>query len=136
MLSGLLWLTQLSADSGYFAALFGPMLIMGLGGGLAFVPLTPVIMGSVPPQDAGAAGGVLQTMQQLGTTLGLAVLVTVFGNAARHTAAGTPPGPTAAQHVLVAGMTHAFAASTVFAAAAFLVALTFRHPKPQPGAVT
>jgi hypothetical protein len=33
-------------------------------------------------------------------------------------------------------MTHAFAASTVFAAAAFLVALTFRHPKPQPGAVT
>jgi EmrB/QacA subfamily drug resistance transporter len=130
MLSGLLWLTRLSADSGYLPALFGPMVLMGLGGGLSFVPLTPVIMGSVPPRDAGAAGGVLQTMQQLGSTLGLAVLVTVYGAAAQHAATTTPPGPTAAPDILVAGMTHAFAASTVFAVCAFLVALTFRRPQP------
>jgi EmrB/QacA subfamily drug resistance transporter len=127
MLSGLVWLTRLTADSGYFPALFGPMALMGIGGGLAFVVLTPVIMSTVPPRDAGAAGGVLQTMQQLGSTLGLAVLVTVFGTAARHAAATTPPGPAAARHVLVAGMTHAFAASAVFAACTCLVALTFRR---------
>jgi EmrB/QacA subfamily drug resistance transporter len=130
MVSGLLWLTRLSPDSGYLPALLGPMLLMGLGGGLSFVPLTPVIMGSVPPRDAGAAGGVLQTMQQLGSTLGLAVLVTVYGTAARHAAATTPPGPDAGRHILVAGMTHAFAASTVFAACTFLVALTFRRLQP------
>ena len=128
MVAGLTWLTRVTETSGYFPALFGPMALMGLGGGLAFVPLTPVIMGTVPPRDAGAAGGVLQTMQQLGSTLGLAILVTVFGTAARHATATTPPGPAAARHVLVVGMTHAFAASVVFAACTFLVALTFRRP--------
>jgi hypothetical protein len=76
-------------------------------------------MGSVPPQDAGAAGGALQTMQQLGATLGLAVLVTVFGATVRH--AGTGPA------ALVTGMTHAFAVGTGFATCCFLVALTFRR---------
>jgi EmrB/QacA subfamily drug resistance transporter len=120
MLAGLVWLTRLTAASGYFPALFGPMVLMGLGGGLAFAPLTPVVMGSVPARDAGAAGGVLQTMQQLGTTLGLAVLVTVFGSTVRQSA-GTGGS------LLVLGMTHAFAASAVFATCTFLVALTFRR---------
>jgi EmrB/QacA subfamily drug resistance transporter len=120
MLGGLVWLTRLTADSGYFPALFGPMVLMGLGGGLAFVPITPVVMGSVPARDAGAAGGALQTMQQVGSTLGLAVLVTVFGTTVRHSA-GTGGS------LLVLGMTHAFAASAVFAACTFLVALTFRR---------
>ena len=90
MIAGLAWLTQLSTTSGYAGALLGPMILLGLGGGLTFVPLTPVIMGSVQPREAGAASGVLQTMQQIGATLGLAVLIAVFGaavgpdGAARH----------------------------------------------------
>ncbi|MDT7649581.1 MAG: hypothetical protein QOI36_987, partial [Pseudonocardiales bacterium] len=53
------------------------MLLMGIGGGLAVSPLSVVIMATVPPEDAGAAGGALQTMQQLGATHGLAILVRV-----------------------------------------------------------
>jgi hypothetical protein len=96
---------------------------MGFGGGLGFSPLNVVVMSSVEPRDAGAAGGALQTMQQTGATFGLAVLVTVFGTASRH-AAVTGAAPRVA---LVHGMTVAWSVGIAFAAASFLVALTFRR---------
>ncbi|WP_324164833.1 MFS transporter [Amycolatopsis sp.] len=119
MTAGQVLLTRLDEGSGYFPALFLPMVLMGLGMGMAFSPLNVIIMATVPPRDAGAAGGVLQTMQQIGSTLGLAILVTVFGTATRH---ATGPAP----HILVTGMTTAFVASAVIASLTFLVALTFR----------
>ncbi|SDS36382.1 MFS transporter [Jiangella sp. DSM 45060] len=122
MTSGVALLTRLGADTGYVAGLLPSMLLMGLGMGLAFAPLNVVIMTSVPPADAGAAGGVLQTMQQTGATLGLAILVTVAGAATRDAAAGAAPA-----EVLVTGMTHAFLASVAIGATAVLVALTFRR---------
>ncbi|TVT21057.1 MFS transporter [Amycolatopsis acidiphila] len=122
MTSGLALLTQLSSDSGYFPLLLVPMVLMGLGMGLAFSPLNVIIMATVPARDAGAAGGVLQTMQQIGATLGLAILVTVFGSTTRH-ATGSP------HEVLVTGMTHAFVVSVVIAALTFVVALTFRRAR-------
>jgi EmrB/QacA subfamily drug resistance transporter len=125
MIAGLVLLTQLSAGSGYFPLLLVPMLLMGLGMGLAFSPLNVIIMSTVPPRDAGVAGGVLQTMQQIGATLGLAILVTIFGTATRH-ATGSP------HEVLVTGMTDAFIASSVIAALTFVVALTFRRIRPAP----
>jgi EmrB/QacA subfamily drug resistance transporter len=120
MIIGLAWLTRLAVDTPYFPGLFAPMLILGTGGGLAFVPLTPVIMSAVPPADAGAAGGALQTMQQTGVALGLAVLVTVFGTSLRHaTGTGVP--------VLVSAMTAAFSASTLIATGVVLLGLMFRR---------
>jgi EmrB/QacA subfamily drug resistance transporter len=123
MFGGLVWLTRLSTATSYGTGVLGPLLVLGLGAGLSLTPLTVVIMGTVAPADTGAAGGVLQTMQNIGATVGLAVLVTVFGTAGRHAAAH---GADAA-HTLVSGMTPAFATAAVFAVAIFLVALTFRR---------
>lgn len=123
MVAGLAWLTTLHSDSGYVDGLLGPMVLLGLGGGLGFVLLTPVIMATVPPRDAGAAGGALQTMQQTGATLGLAILVTVFGSATRG-ASGTP------HEVVVQGMTTAFTVAALIASLTLLVALTFRRAHP------
>ncbi|NBH03952.1 MFS transporter [Amycolatopsis sp. SID8362] len=120
MVAGVTWLATLTTSSAYFPALLGPLLLMGLGGGLAFAPLNVIVMATVPTEDAGAAGGVLQTMQQVGSTLGLAVLITVFGSVTRTTTS------TGAQ-LTVDGMTAAFATAAVFAAGSFLVALTFRR---------
>jgi MFS family permease len=100
--------------------MFGPMVLMGLGGGLAFSPLNIIIMSTVPAEEAGAAGGVLQTLQQVGGTLGLAILVTVFGTSVRNAGAASP------ENVMVGGMTAAFVASTIIATLTFVVALTFR----------
>jgi EmrB/QacA subfamily drug resistance transporter len=119
------WLTRLTPGTGYAPGLLGPMLMLGIGIGLAFAPLNVLIMSTVRAEDAGAAGGVLQTMQQTGSTLGLAILVTIFGAATRHAAADA--GATA-EHVLVTGMTDAFAAAMVVAVGTLAVALTFRRP--------
>ncbi|WP_458690296.1 MFS transporter [Nocardia tengchongensis] len=123
MVAGLLLLTRLTADSGYFPLLFAAMLLMGCGIGLAVSPLNVIIMSNVETDDAGAAGGALQTLQQTGASLGLAALVTVFGTVSRS-AGGS------AQHALVSGMTTAFAAAAAIAALTFAVALTFRNPRP------
>src|SRR5262249_38148474 len=78
------WLTRLSPHAGYLGGLLGPTLLLGLAAGCTIMPVTTVVMSRVAPADSGAASGLLQTMQQTGATLGLAVLVTIFGAATGH----------------------------------------------------
>jgi EmrB/QacA subfamily drug resistance transporter len=111
MAGGLAWLSQLQAGTSYAGGILGPLLLMGTGGGLAFIPLAPTIFASVPAADAGAAGGVLQTMQQIGASLGVAVMVAVAASQGRS---------------LLGGMTDAFTVSAGIAVAIFAVALSFR----------
>ena len=117
MAAGLAGMTQLTATSGYATALLGPMVLLGLGMGLAFNPLTVVIMSTVDPKDAGAAGGTMQTLQQTGASLGVAILVTVSATAVQHDPA----------HSLVSGVTASMTAGTAIALLTVLVALTFRR---------
>ena len=113
---GMVLLTQLSAGSGYVAFLI-PMLLFGLGNGLAFVPLTNAGLHAVPPSQAGAASGLVNVMQQLGAALGLAVLVSVFGSAGSAGIAATA----AARQAFVSGADHAFVAGAIFVAASLLL---------------
>jgi EmrB/QacA subfamily drug resistance transporter len=122
LVAGLAWLTRLTAASGYLTGVLGPLVVLGIGAGIGFSPLNVVIMTGVEPRDTGAAGGALQTMQNMGATLGLAVLATVFGIASGHAAAH---GADAA-HALVDGMTQAITVGIGFAVASVAVAMTFR----------
>ncbi|WP_245921894.1 MFS transporter [Nocardia nova] len=124
MIAGLVLLTLLDTDTGYFPLLAVATVLMGCGIGLAFSPLNVIIMANVAPEEAGAAGGALQTLQQTGAALGLAVLVTVFGTAVRA-ASGS------AVLVLVSGITTAFAAAAGIAVLTLLVASTFRSVRAQ-----
>jgi EmrB/QacA subfamily drug resistance transporter len=117
---GLAWLTQISATTGYATGLVGPMLLFGVGAGLSFNPLYTTILTGVSPADTGAASGVVQATQQVGGSLGLAVLVTVFGIAGRNAAPGA-----SAPEILTAGIGTAFTVGAVLAAAAFAVTLVF-----------
>jgi EmrB/QacA subfamily drug resistance transporter len=74
---GLIWMAQISASSSYLGGAFGPLLLFGLGAGCTFMPLAMTILGGVPREDAGAASGMLQSMQQTGGALGVAVLESV-----------------------------------------------------------
>lgn len=118
-LAGGLWIAQLSASEGYAAGLLGPLMLFGFGMGCTMMPLNTVILSGVQPKDAGSASGLLQTMQQVGASLGLSILVTVFGTAARH----------AHHNAFLHGATTAFLAGTVFSAIALVLALSIR-PKP------
>ncbi|MCW2540204.1 MAG: transporter [Frankiales bacterium] len=130
---GLLWLTQLSQTSGYLMVL-GPLLLVGFGNGVAFVPLTTAALAGVAPADSGAASGLVNVMQQVGGSLGLAVLVTVFGSvsrsAAKHPAAGVDP----AVYGFVHGAQWAFGVGAGLLAVAALLVLAMR-PSQRPVAV-
>jgi EmrB/QacA subfamily drug resistance transporter len=140
---GLLWLSQVNVTSGYLDGILAPMLVFGLGMGLLFVPLTIVAVSGVSRQESGAASSLLNAMQQVGGSLGLSILVTVFGTASRNEAkdqvaqflsSATPalkaqfqqtgqlPAPYAG-NILAHGISMAFELSVVFAALALVVSL-------------
>src|SRR6266540_1004782 len=140
---GLAWVSQISATSGYLDGILGPMLIFGLGMGLLFVPLTIVAVSGVDRHESGAASSLLNVMQQVGGSLGLSILVTVFGTASRNEAkvqvahffanatpqlraqfaqTGQLPAPYAG-NVLAHGISSAFLLAVLFAAAALVVSV-------------
>ncbi|HEY9438620.1 MAG TPA: MFS transporter, partial [Streptomyces sp.] len=80
---GLTWLAFISPDSSYLGGVLGPMLLFGFGMGLNFVTLTLTAVSGVAPHEAGAASSLLNASQQVGGSLGLSILVTVFGTASR-----------------------------------------------------
>ena len=76
--AGLLWFSQVPALGGSFAAdVLGPSLLAAVGLGLAFVPVTIAAVAGTAPQEAGLASGLINTSQQVGGALGLAILATV-----------------------------------------------------------
>lgn len=136
LVGGMIWLAQISATSSYFPNICIPMLLFGIGAGCSFMPLTMTILTGVQRQDSGAASGLLQTMQQVGGSLGVAILVTVFGTASRSAATHLPAGATVqtqARLMLVHGIGSAFTTGTIFAVCAFLVAVfAIRGTVPAP----
>jgi MFS family permease len=88
---GLGWQALISSDSSYVGGVLGPMLIFGFGMGLNFVTLTLTAVSGVAQHEAGAASGLLNAMQQVGGSIGLAILTTVFGTASRDEAAKVVP---------------------------------------------
>jgi Na+/melibiose symporter-like transporter len=76
-LLGMALLSRVSPDNIYVLGVALPMVLIGAGQGMAFAPLTSFGIYGVAQNDAGAASGVLNTAHQLGTALGLAVLVSI-----------------------------------------------------------
>ncbi len=76
--AGLLWFSQVPAPGGSFAAnVLGPSLLAAVGLGFAFVPVTIAAVSGTKPQEAGLASGLINTSQQVGGALGLAILATI-----------------------------------------------------------
>jgi EmrB/QacA subfamily drug resistance transporter len=86
--AGMAWLSRVQADSSYVAAVALPMVLIGAGQGLAFAPLTAAGITGVTAREAGAASGLVNTAHQLGSALGLGILVTL--SASRGAASADP----------------------------------------------
>jgi EmrB/QacA subfamily drug resistance transporter len=127
---GLLLLTRVTTNGGYLADLLPGLVVMAVGIGLAFVPLTLIATTNVGAGDAGLASGLLTTAQQLGGALGLAILSTLAADRAsgalralRHT-----PTPGEQGAALVSGFGTAFlAAAIMMALGAVLLAAIVRR---------
>jgi predicted MFS family arabinose efflux permease len=132
LIAAMLWIAQITATSDYLTGILGPMALFGIGIGCTFLPLNMLILAKVRPQDAGAAGSVLQTMTQVGGSLGLAILVAVFGNTLRSSTAQAMPqmNPLLQMRVALAhAIASAFGVGTCFAVGIGVVAtLTIAAP--------
>lgn len=74
---GLLYFTQISPDGSYLGDLLPGFLLVGIGLGFAFVPISIAALSGIEPQEAGLASGLINTSQQIGGALGVAILTTV-----------------------------------------------------------
>ena len=132
VIAGMAWLSRVSPATGYASGVLGPMMLLGAGLGIVFVPLTSASLAGVAPEDSGAAASMVNVMQQVGGSLGLAALVTIFGTVSRNAAAHTTAGPAplagltrvAEQHHVIAhGMATSFGVAAIFDVCALLVIL-------------
>ncbi|MGH3194470.1 MAG: MFS transporter [Streptosporangiaceae bacterium] len=78
---GMFWLSRITENSHYVSGLLGPMLVTAFGMGLIFVPLSLVALAKVANNDSGVASSLLNTGQQVGGSIGLAILGTVAWSA-------------------------------------------------------
>jgi len=74
---GLVWFAQVSPHGSYLSDILGPSLLSAFGLGFAFVPMTVAAVAGVRPDEAGLASGLINTSQQVGGALGLAILAAV-----------------------------------------------------------
>jgi hypothetical protein len=140
---GILWATQVPVHGDFWADLAGPFLIIGVGTAFAFVPVSIAALAGVAEHEAGLASGLINTSQQLGGAIGVAVASTIAASRAAtllHQGAGTAAA-------LTGGFDWAFLACGIIGLAAVPVTFllvrrnelaravasaTAREPQPEP----
>jgi EmrB/QacA subfamily drug resistance transporter len=126
VLAGLLWFTRLPIHASYLPDLLPTMVLFGTGAGLCFPAIVSLAMSSATPEDAGVASGLVNTTQQVGGALGLAVLATLSTG---RTDTLTGQGATQAT-ALVGGYQLALFIASGFVAVAIVLAATVLEPLP------
>jgi MFS family permease len=130
--AGLLLFTRLPVHSTYAVDLLPAMILVGLGAGLSFPALMTLAMSGADPTDAGLASGLVNTTQQVGGAVGLAVLATL---SATHTAGLIHTGHATAS-ALTSGYHLAWTVGTGLLVAALVVAIAVLRSAGQPAEMT
>ncbi len=150
--SGLFLLTFLPVEPAYVSHVLPAMLLVGLGMGLIFMPVVNVATSGVAPRDSGVTSATVNTAQQVGGSIGTALLNTIATSTAatyvtahlKAAALTGAVGPAVRDGVTKAGVVHGFNVAIGWAAGIMLLAglvagtlITARAPKrvAEPGAV-
>jgi EmrB/QacA subfamily drug resistance transporter len=121
----LLWFAQVPVDGGYLPDLLGPMVLAAVGLGFAFVPVTIAAVNGVSPDESGLASGLINTSQQIGGALGLAVLGTISSSKTEDLISAAHGARTAIPNALTEGFQLAFYAGAAFAVIGIIATLVF-----------
>jgi EmrB/QacA subfamily drug resistance transporter len=124
------WFAQLDADSSYAGHVLPGLVVMGIGMGNIFAPAISSATYGVLPTDTGVASAMVNTMQQVGGSIGTALLSSIFASAVTSYAESHTPGPQLATDAAMHGYTVAFwVAAGVFAFGAIVVGTLMRSIK-------
>jgi hypothetical protein len=122
---GIGWLSGITEHSGYLSGVLGAMIVFSLGLGLIFVSTTISGVAGVDRRQSGLASALLNVGQQLGASVGLAVLGTVAVNTTRNHLLLARPSHLAFVHAITTGYDAALMISALIGAGAFLLAVLF-----------
>ncbi|HEU6446639.1 MAG TPA: MFS transporter [Gaiellaceae bacterium] len=125
-----LWYTQLPVDGSYWTNLFIPFVISGFGLAFMFIPMSLAALARVEDRVAGVASGLLNTSQQIGGALGVALISTVSNERASALADGGQLG----LDDITGGFNWGFAVASIFALGAVVVAVGILRRDDVPAA--
>lgn len=111
----LLWFARVPIGGSYVSDLLGPMIVAAIGLGLAFVPVTIAAVSGVSRDESGLASGLINTSQQIGGALGLAVLGTIASSKTTDLVTAAQGAPAALPGALTEGFQLAFLTGAGFA---------------------
>jgi predicted MFS family arabinose efflux permease len=126
--AALIWFGQVPWNGSYAADVLGPMLLAAIGLGFSFVPVTIGAVSGVAQRESGLASGLINTSQQVGGALGLAVLATVANGRTSDIVAGAH-GANGMKQALTEGFHSAFLTGAGFAVLGFVLALVLIRRK-------
>jgi EmrB/QacA subfamily drug resistance transporter len=127
--AGLAWFSQVSVDGGYVSDILFPSLLTAVGLGFAFVSMTVAAVAGVSPQQAGLASGLINTSQQIGGALGLAILASVATSRTESVMAEAGGSPAALPTALTEGFQAAFTVGVGFAVLGAILAVVLISSK-------
>jgi EmrB/QacA subfamily drug resistance transporter len=117
--AGLFWLAQINVHTSYLPGLVGPMIVLAIGLGLTFVPLTLMAVSGASPQESGLASALLNVGQQIGGSIGIALLGTIAATTTRNQLAA---GHIAVNQATAAGYADGFLVASGIALLGFVIA--------------
>jgi EmrB/QacA subfamily drug resistance transporter len=121
--AALVWFSQVSVGGGFVSDILGPSLLAAVGLGFAFVTTTIAAVSGVREQESGLASGLINTSQQIGGALGLAVLATIANSRTDDVVASSGGDPSALTNALNEGFQSAFLAGAAIAALGLVLTL-------------
>lgn len=123
--AGLVWFSNVHVYGSYSSEVLGPSLIVALGLGFCFVPLTILAVSGTTEADAGLASGLINTAEQVGGAIGLAVLASVAASRTNSLVRAAHGAHSALLGALTEGFSRAFIVGAGFAAFGIVLALLF-----------
>jgi fucose permease len=129
--AGLIWLSLAPSDASFAVDLLGPSIVIGIGLGGAFVAGTELSVHGVDDSEAGMASGLVNTSQQIGGAIGLAVLATISSTRTRDLLSNGIAEPQA----LTSGFTWVFLGAAAFAIIGAIIVLKVVRPSISRSAI-
>jgi hypothetical protein len=120
---GLVWFGAISVDGGFTTDILGPSLLAAVGLGFAFVTTTIAAVSGIEDHEQGLASGLINTSQQVGGALGLAILATVANSRTDDVLAAAGGNPRALPDALVEGFQSAFYGAALIAVIGLILTL-------------
>jgi EmrB/QacA subfamily drug resistance transporter len=121
---GLVWFAQVDVGGDYLGDILFPSLVAAVGLGFAFVPMTIAAVSGVAPHETGLASGLINTSQQVGGALGLAILASIANSRTDELMDAANGAPSALPGALTEGFQIAFMVGAGFAVVGAILAST------------